>query len=233
MKVNEGGRMYSHILFDMDDTLLDFQKAQFVSFNAVLEKYGVPFSTDTYYRYENINHSLWHQFEEGLLTKEIVQNERFTQFFNIMGLKIDGKQANQFFQESLATQNWLIPSAKEICMELSKRYTLSIVTNGVGITQKKRFYSSEISCYFANLLISEDIGVAKPDKRFFDEAFKTIGCFEKSQILLVGDSLSSDIQGANNVGIDCCWFNPKNIALDRQVKITYTITDLRQLMSIV
>ena len=118
-------------------------------------------------------------------------------------------------------------------VKLSQNHTLSIVTNGVGMTQKKRFSSSEISPYFSNILISEDIGIAKPDKRFFDEVFKVINCAEKSQILLVGDSLSSDIQGANNAGIDCCWFNPKCAKLDKPLQITYTITDLRQLSDIV
>ena len=87
--------------------------------------------------------------------------------------------------------------------------------------------------YFSDILISEDIGVAKPNKEFFYAVFKRIGSIEINKVLLVGDSLTSDIQGANNIGIDCCWFNPKGAILDRKVKITYTITDLRQLIDIV
>lgn len=225
--------MYTHILFDMDDTILDFQKAQFVSFKYVLEKFDIPFSLEAYHSYEEINHSLWRQFDEGILSKDAVQSERFTQFFNAMDRDIDGNMANLIYQDSLANQTWLVPYAKETCMELSKEHTLSIVTNGVGATQKKRFLLSEIAPYFATILISEDIGIAKPDRRFFDEAFKLISCAEKDKILLVGDSLTSDIQGANNAGIDCCWFNPKGEALNRQLQITYTITDLRQLLDIV
>lgn len=225
--------MYSHILFDMDDTILDFQKAQFVSFKCILKKYDVPFSLEVYHNYENINHSLWRQFDKGILSKDIVQTERFVRFFGALGKKIDGVQVNSEYQDSLACQSWLIPYAKETCMELSKHHTLSIVTNGVGSTQKKRFQASEIFPYFSNILISEDIGVAKPDKQFFDEAFNLIKCAEKNKILLVGDSLSSDIQGANNAGIDCCWFNPKGILLDEPLRITYTISDLRQLIGIV
>lgn len=225
--------MYAHILFDMDDTILDFQKAQFVSFKYVLEKLGIPFSLEAYHSYEEINHSLWRQFDEGILTKDAVQRERFTQFFNTMNRNIDGNIANSIYQDSLANQTWLIPYAKETCMELSKTHTLSIVTNGVGATQKKRFLLSGIAPYFATIIISEDIGVAKPDRKFFDEASKLINCAEKDNILLVGDSLTSDIQGANNVGIDCCWFNPKGGALNRQLQITYTITDLRQLLDLV
>lgn len=225
--------MYSHILFDMDDTILDFQKAQFVSIKYVLAKYNIPYSDDIYHLYKNINHNLWGQFDEGKMSKDTVQQERFTRFFKTLGEDIDGQQANIFYQDALAGQTWLIPYAKEICKKLSQNHTLSIVTNGVGMTQKKRFSSSEISPYFSNILISEDIGIAKPDKRFFDEVFKVINCAEKSQILWVGDSLSSDIQGANNAGIDCCWFNPKCAKLDRPLQITYTITDLRQLSDIV
>ena len=146
--------MYSHILFDMDDTILDFQKAQFVSLKYVLAQYNIPFSLDIYHRYEEINHKLWRQFDAGLLTKDIVQNKRFTQFFIELGKDIDCKQANSFYQESLAEQTWLIPYAKQTCMELAKQHTLSIVTNGVGMTQKKRFSTSEIAPYFSHILIS-------------------------------------------------------------------------------
>lgn len=224
--------MYSHILFDMDDTILDFQKAQMVSFKCLLEKYSVPFSLEAYHNYENINHSLWRQFDEGVLSKDIVQTDRFVQFFKTIGKEIDGTQANSEYQDCLASQVWLIPYAKETCMELSKHHTLFIVTNGVGLTQKRRFQASEIFPYFSDILISEDIGVAKPDKKFFDKAFALINCTERDKILLVGDSLSSDIQGANNAGIDCCWFNPKGIMLDNPLQITYTIFDLRQLINI-
>lgn len=225
--------MYSHILFDMDDTIFDFQQAQLVSFKCVLKKYDVPFSLEAYQCYENINHNLWQQFDAGILSKDRVQNERFVRFFDAMNIDIDGMQANLSYQESLATQTWLVPHAKEICMELSKNHILSIVTNGVGITQKKRFLLSEVRPYFTNILISEDVGVAKPNKKFFDEVLKTIECMEKDKVLLVGDSLSADIQGANNAEIDCCWFNPKGATPDCKVQITYTITDLMQLMDIV
>lgn len=224
--------MYSHILFDMDDTIFDFQKAQFVSFKYVLAKYNIIFSENIYRMYCDINHNLWRQFDEGVLSKDTVQNERFTQFFNVLGKNINGKQANLLYQESLACQSWLLPYAKDTCMELSKQHTLFIVTNGVGITQKNRFLSSEIAPCFSGVLISEDIGVAKPNKEFFYAVFKRIGPIEINKVLLVGDSLTSDIQGANNIGIDCCWFNPKGAILDRKVKITYTITDLRQLIDI-
>lgn len=167
------------------------------------------------------------------MSKDTVQNERFTRFFNVLGKNINGKQANLLYQESLACQSWLVPYAKDTCMELSKQHTLFIVTNGVGITQKNRFLSSEIAPYFSDILISEDIGVAKPNKAFFYAVFKRIGSIEINKVLLVGDSLTSDIQGANNIGIDCCWFNPKGVILDSKVKITYTITDLRQLIDIV
>ena len=225
--------MYSHILFDMDDTVFDFQKAQFVSFKYVLAKYDITFSENIYRTYCDINHNLWRQFDNGVLSKDTVQNERFTRFFNVLGKNINGKQANLLYQESLACQSWLVPYAKDTCMELSKQHTLFIVTNGVGITQKNRFLSSEIAPYFSDILISEDIGVAKPNKAFFYAVFKRIGSIEINKVLLVGDSLTSDIQGANNIGIDCCWFNPKGVILDSKVKITYTITDLRQLIDIV
>ena len=225
--------MYTHILFDMDDTLLDFQKAEYESFKRVLFFYNIPFSLELYEQYKSINHSLWKQFEAGQLSKVVVQNERFSAFFNCLNKRINGESANSMYQVFLSEQTWTVPHAKKVCMELSKTHSLSIVTNGVGKTQMNRFTLSELSPFFSHLIISEDIGVAKPDKRFFDAAFKIIGRTDNKKVLLVGDSLSSDILGAFNAKIDCCWFNPNKRAPDINVSFTYEISNLMQLLDII
>ena len=124
-----------------------------------------------------------------------------------------------------------MPFAKEVCAQLSKKYTLSIVTNGVGATQMQRIVSSEIYPYIKNIIISEEIGVAKPDKKFFDYVLSHIKK-ESSGVLLVGDSLSSDIRGSNNANIDAVWYNPQMHPLTGDCYSKFIITDLRQLLSL-
>lgn len=223
--------MYSDILFDADDTLLDFQKAQLYGFREVLHHYDVEFSQQVYEIYTNINHRLWTQYENGIITKDCVQTQRFSEFFRSINKSVDGNEANCAYQNSLENQSWLIPYAKEVCEYLSKKYTITIITNGVGRTQMRRISSSAISPFISHIVVSEDIGFAKPDKRFFDYVMDKLNC-NSEKIIIVGDSLSSDIQGANNANIDAYWYNPNMHPLGKQLFVKGVITDLRQLINI-
>lgn len=223
--------MYSDILFDADDTLLDFQKAQAHGFKDVLHHYGVEFTSHLYEIYTRINHNLWMQFEKGSVTKDYVQAQRFSEFFGAINKCVDGMEASCIYQSSLQNQNWLIPYAKEVCEHLSKKYTISIITNGVGQTQMHRITSSAISPFISHIMISEDIGFAKPDKRFFEYVIDKLNC-NPEKMLIIGDSLSSDIQGANNANIDAYWYNPNMHQLGTKLFVKGEITDLRQLLDV-
>lgn len=225
--------MYNYVLFDADNTLLDFNAAQFHGFSNMLQYYGIDFTESIFEKYQIINHALWHQFEQGILSKEKVQSQRFKKLFDSLGYDIDGMDAERIYQLSLQNQCWLMPYADEVCKILYPSTNLSIVTNGVGSTQIARVKNSEIGKYMSSLVISEEVGYAKPDPRFFSEAFRIIGCTQDDHILIVGDSLTSDIQGGINSGIDTCWYNPNMQEYDSNVKINYIIHDLRELLSIV
>lgn len=224
--------MYDHILFDADNTLLDFDKAQFFGFKTVLEYYGCAFSKKNYEQYETINHALWNQFEQGIIDKDTVQEKRFSEFFGALGMEVDGVIANGVYQKALCKQSWLIPYAEEICKELFPYIPLSIVTNGVGHTQTERISNSAINKYMSHVIISESIGYAKPSKKFFEETFSIIGRKNTDRIMIVGDSISSDIQGGIIAGIDTCWYNPKGLILPEDVKVNSIISDLRDLKEI-
>lgn len=224
--------MYSIILFDMDDTLFDFQKAQEVSIKNTLIKNNIVYSDSIYECYKKINHNLWIQFDQGKITKDYVQTERFYQLSKRLNQEFDCERINYDYQINLAKQTWLIRDAKKICIELSKRYSLFIATNGVGSTQKNRFYNSQIFPYFKDIFISEDIGFSKPNIEFFNAVFQKIDYSSKKDILLVGDSLTSDICGANKAGIDCCWYNPYGANPTNKYRMTYMISELRQLLAI-
>lgn len=225
--------MYNHVLFDADNTLLDFDKAQLNSFKMLLAKFGLPFSDQIYQLYERINHSLWFQFEQGKISKEVVQEKRFEDFFSLIGVSVDGAKANNMYQEELCTQSWLVKNADETCKILFPYTTLSIVTNGVGKTQKMRIFNSKIKKYITHIIISETIGYAKPSSQFFDEAFIIIGRKPLDKILIVGDSISSDIIGGIKAGIDTCWYNPNNYDLPSGINPNFVISDINELIRIV
>lgn len=225
--------MYKHIFLDADDTLFDFKKAQLQSVAEIIKSYHIPFSEEVYSGYDCINHSLWQRFEMGELTKDEVQRERFSLFFNTQGIQVDGDLVNLQYQKSLEKQTHLVPYAEVVCKELSKKCILTIITNGVGKTQMQRIKASPLSVYIDNIVISEEIGVAKPSREFFEYALNVVGNPSKKDVLIVGDSLFSDIQGANNIGIDACWYNPNQTQVVNTINIKYVISDLREIIAIV
>ncbi len=224
--------MYKYILLDADNTLFDFDKAEALSLEATLTYLGIGYSKTINAVYSAININLWRLFEKNLIDKETIKTQRFSELFSYLGVNADASAASEVFRKNLETKTLLLPYAEEVCKELSARFILAIITNGVATTQRNRFYNSPINRYIKHLIISEDLGTAKPNIDFFDAAFKIIGCAAKKDILIVGDSLSSDILGANNAGVDCCWFNPKALENEYGYDIKYEISDLRELPEI-
>lgn len=224
---------YDHIFLDSDNTLLDFDAAQQGAFADLLSFYGVGYTDELYSRYSELNHSYWRKFEQGIITKAKLCAERFEVFFGELGVAVDGKQADTFYQQALSHQYQHIPYAEEVCRSLQNRGKLTVVTNGVGTTAHSRINGSGMAQFMSHIVVSELVGHNKPSREFFDAAFEIAGCKPGDKIIIIGDSLSSDIQGGINAGIDTCWFNPKGAVAPEGMNITYTITDLRELLDIV
>lgn len=224
---------YKTLLFDADDTLLDFSKAERHALISTFSKHNVPVSDELLKKFSTVNLSLWKLFEQEKIKKSDIIKRRFADtlaFFNIpyssdMGLETD-------YQLSLSEQFFLVDHAEEVAKELSKTHEMYIVTNGLLKTQKNRFEHSGILPYFKGYFVSESVGHQKPAKEYFDYVFKAIKC-DKANTLIIGDSCSSDINGAISSGIDSCWFNPKGLPLTSSKEPTYKITDLRELYNIV
>lgn len=198
---------YTTLLFDLDDTLLDFGKAEDNAITLLLEKYNLPASEENKRLYSEINKSKWHALEKGEITRKELFASRFPDYFSALGVEIDGAVANAEYISFLGQGHFLLDGALETCRQLSDKYTMYIITNGAKKAQEGRLGNSPLMQYFDGVFISEEIGFDKPKKEYFDYVCAHISEKDKSKILVIGDSLSSDIAGAVGYGLDCCWVN--------------------------
>lgn len=225
-------RKYQYLLVDMDMTLMDFERSERLSVGQVLRAYGVEPDTKLECRYHAINQELWGEFENGNIDKETILRLRFDRLFREIGKKVDGVEANKIYCCYLRESAVLLPDAKEICEYLASRYSMYIVTNGWADTQYRRLELSGLAPYFKGVFVSEEAKSQKPHKDFFDYCFRCIGNVDRRQVLIIGDSLGSDIRGGNNAGIDTCWINPEKLPKPSGMRIDYEIQSLNQLWKI-
>ena len=222
---------YKYLLFDLDDTLLDFGKAQVLAFKKLLEDENIEYSDESFEKYETINKSLWRSFERGEISNKEVTSERFIRFFALFGMKVDGSEVDNRFRSYLAEGNQLFEGIVEMLEKLSLTHKLYIASNGIGITQHARLKNNNLNKYFDKIFISEEIGSKKPDREFFDIILKEIGVEDKGEVLMIGDTLTSDILGANNVGIDSCLVDIHGIE-NSEMNPTYKIAKTIDLLNI-
>ena len=222
---------YKYLLFDLDDTLLDFGKAQVLAFKKLLEDENIEYSDELFEQYEIINKSLWRSFERGEISNKVVTSERFIRFFALFGMKVDGSEVDNRFRSYLAEGNQLFEGIVEMLEKLSLTHKLYIASNGIGITQHTRLKNNNLNKYFDKIFISEEIGSKKPDREFFDIILKEIGVEDKGEVLMIGDTLTSDILGANNVGIDSCLVDIHGIE-NSEINPTYKIAKTIDLLNI-
>ena len=222
---------YKYLLFDLDDTLLDFGKAQVLAFKKLLEDENIEYSDESFEKYETINKSLWRSFERGEISNKEVTSERSIRFFALFGMKVDGSEVDNRFRSYLAEGNQLFEGIVEMLEKLSLTHKLYIASNGIGITQHTRLKNNNLNKYFDKIFISEEIGSKKPDREFFDIILKEIGVEDKGEVLMIGDTLTSDILGANNVGIDSCLVDIHGIE-NSEINPTYKIAKTIDLLNI-
>ena len=225
---------YPYLLFDADDTLFDFPKASSQAFSVMCRKNDVPDSPETYQLYHEINLVLWEAFNHGEITKEFLTLERYVRFLKALGLDRDAAQCNRDYLEALGRTVFPLPHAEKVCRELVRRgHKLYIVTNAVASVQRSRLSACPFGDVFTDAFISEEAGAPKPQKAYYDYVRRQVPEITPKNTLVIGDSLSTDIRGANNAGLPCCWFNPGGKAAPEDLRIDYAITDLRQLLDIV
>lgn len=204
--------MIKYVLMDIDDTLLDFGKAEAAAIKKTFERIGVSATPEVISRYSAINDEHWKMLERGELTREQVLVRRFDALFAELGIKnVPSELAQASYEYLLGIGHYFVDGAPELLEALKGKYELYIVSNGTASVQDSRLESAGIVPYFKDIFISERLGADKPSREFFELAFSRIAGFERDKAVIVGDRLSSDILGGINAGVKTCWFNPKRL----------------------
>ncbi len=222
---------YHWIIFDADGTLFDFDRAEAGALQETFDAFGMVFEQRTGDLYHQINSAIWRELEQGAITPEALRVERFRRLFDALNLAIDPAAFSGRYLDHLSHRGDLIDGAEELVKALRGRYRLLILTNGLSEVQRTRLAHSGLAEYFEDIVISDEVGAAKPDGRIFDVAFERMGNPAKADVLIVGDSLSSDIAGGQAYGIDTCWFNPAAQPRPAGLAIRYEVARLTDLVT--
>lgn len=225
---------YRFLLFDVDQTLLDFTAAQKSALTEVLHEYRFPIDETVYEAFRTLNENIWKKFERKEITKDELINTRFVNFCKMYDIRHpkDGS-LERLYQENLGKACFLMPDAIEVVGRLSRHFQMFLVTNGLAKTQFSRIEQSGLKPYFQDIFVSEDIGAAKPSTEYFAYVYEKLGRPNKEDMIIIGDSMTSDINGGSAFGIDTCHVRLHGeYAVYDDVVPTYSITSLKELFTI-
>ena len=221
--------MVKFLFLDLDDTILDFHKAERIAVSKTFRSFGIEPTGAVLERYKAINTAHWQMLERGELTRAEVLVNRFRALFEEYGVTCDATAVARSYESNLSIGHFFLPGAEEAVERLSKKYRLYLASNGTAKVQAGRMTSANLYRFFEKVFVSEEMGCTKPSKMYFDLAFAQIPDFDPSEALMVGDSLTSDILGGINAGIRTCWINPKGLPADPAIPADYQIPSLAQL----
>ncbi|MFW5783649.1 MAG: YjjG family noncanonical pyrimidine nucleotidase [Spirochaetota bacterium] len=224
---------YDVVLLDADDTLLDFYRAETYALESTLSAYGYDEPVETHLEaFRRINTIVWREYESGESTSEQIRVKRFALLLAELNGTHDPNEVSEHYLDRLSESTFMVAGARELLESLCGRVPLGLVTNGIGKVQRSRLARTGVGDYFQTVVISEDVGVQKPDPRIFEMALDRIGSTSGDRVIMIGDGLHSDITGAIAAGIDSCWFNLRERPVDPDVDPTYTITSLNEVYGI-
>ena len=219
---------YKRILLDADDTLFDFQAGNRKAVAELMDELGLS-SPTVFDEYQAINHACWQALERGEMTQATLHVERFRRFLATKNRDDDPERVADRFAELLGRQAIPFPHAEEVVKALSERMPVTLLTNGITVIQRARLARTPIRQWLDDVVISQDVGAAKPDPRIFEIALKGL---DPKDALMIGDGIRSDVEGANRAGVDICWYNPRGAALPEGLHAEYEIRDLRDCLPV-
>lgn len=222
--------MIKYLFLDLDNTILDFSKAEAIAIRKTMREYGLEPTDELADRYSQINDRHWKALERGEMTREQVVTGRFTAFFSEQGIEVDAPTVAKTYETFLSQGHWFLPGAEEtVKQKLFGKYKLYLASNGTAVVQQGRMTSADLYPYFEESFVSQELGHNKPAKAYFEAAFARIPGFDPSQCLMVGDSLTSDILGGKNAGLRTVWVNPGHKIAPDHLKPDYEIEFLADL----
>lgn len=235
---------YKLVLIDLDDTLFDYPKTEKTAFRNTFEELGFfvksELSNDKKEeiyekvkdRYKDVNLQLWKDLEKGAVDKDRLKIVRFEKIIGEFDLKYDPYKMSELYLKKLGEGIFPFEATEKLCEYLHSKYKVGIVTNGIKEVQHSRIENSTIAKYIDKIIISDEVGVNKPDKRIFEYAMNYFEIMDKSEVIMIGDSLGADIKGGQNAGIDTCWVNLRNNVNDTGIIPKYEVNKLEKLFEI-
>ena len=225
-------KKYELFLFDADGTLYDFYKAAEAALETMFRRHGFYYDETVWPIYNEINERLWDSYDKGEIEKDNLKTLRFERLFNKLNISCDEENFNEEFLKEIGRGAFLIDGAYEICEKIHRSgKRIYIVTNGFLAVQESRFTHSPISEFISGFFVSEIVGHKKPDPEYFEYVFSNIPNADKSRTIIIGDSLTSDISGGINAGIDTCWFNAAGVYNTTNITPTYEIKKLLDIIN--
>ena len=221
--------MFEFLFLDLDNTILDFDKAESIAIPKTLAHFGITITQEQLQRYHLINKNSWEMLERGELSRDEVGLHRFQAFFAELGVEADAWACEALYQKNLAMGHYFLPGAEEAVHRLSQKYRLFLASNGTASVQEGRMTSANLYPYFEKVYVSEQVGASKPSAEYFNRCFAQIPDFDPKKAIIVGDSLTSDILGGINAGIATCWINPKHLPGRVDIRPDYELEGLYQL----
>ena len=222
--------MIKFLFLDLDDTILDFKKAEAIAIRKTMGQYGLEPTDELAARYSAVNERHWKALERGEMTREQVVTNRFAVFFGEQGIAVDAPAVAKTYETFLSQGHFFLPGAEEtVKQKLYGKYKLYLASNGTAVVQKGRMTSADLYPYFEESFVSQELGHNKPSKEYFEAAFARIPGFDPAECLMVGDSLTSDILGGKNAGLRTVWVNPHHKIAPETIKPDYEIELLADL----
>jgi YjjG family noncanonical pyrimidine nucleotidase len=200
-------QQYDWLLFDLDNTLLNFNESAYLAFTNLCEIHQIEDSKSAYLIYKEINAKYWHYFEKHKINANELRVGRFESFLKAINNQKDAAILAQDYTQLLVEHSQWITGAENALKHYSKTHSLALITNGLQDVQMKRLAKHQMFPYFKKIFISEELGASKPQKDFFEKVHAAIQNPQKNKVLVIGDNLKADIKGAKNFQYHACWFN--------------------------